>query len=304
MSPEVILKALFGVLPLVGGLTLIAIIGSMLFGAMLINGKRIPAALAVAGPAVVLSFILFLSAAATNQPGDGLQDMGRFATPISLRMLAPVFLFLPSLILGICVAVAGLRAPSRDWRRGAVPAGIVALITSVVLFAGVIQEDLFFTAIRCAMYVLVAVLMVFAFSGEPGEGDVGSIGSTAAMTGALFIGAVELAAVAMKEFFVLMPLAGLCPAKRGLYIDSAFSQHISAYSAYTALTLLLAVGCGLYGVYFAYKKGGGFAALTGIVWVGLVGSILVVGKPTQAEMKHLASTIEAPEIGRSGQACE
>ena len=304
MSPEVIVNALFGVLPIFAGLTLIAIISSMLFGAMLMNGKRIPAALAVSGPAAVLGFILFLSAAATNQPADGIQDLGRFATPISLRLLAPVLLFMPALILGVCAALAGWRANGRNWKRGLVPVAIILLTVLVVLITGVVQDDLLFSIVRCLLYLVIGFFILVAFSGEPKEGSVGSVESTAALTGSLFIGAVELATVAMKEFFVLIPLGDLCPAKRDLYINDAFTQHISAYTAYTTLTVLLAVSCGLYGVYFAYKKGGGLGALAGIVWIGLVGSILVVGKPTQAEVKHLASAIPAPELGLNGSTCQ
>jgi len=216
----------------VGGLIWLVIPGivgmilSIVFGVMLVTGRKLPvyvAPLAVALPALGGLLVQVISFWGWD-PAAGPDAAEIAATTVAMARLGVYLLSGPvCVVLVIFCAVAGARPSPRRYRWAAAGA-VIIFATSVTTLLGAGELTVLFSQVRAGTYLFLGWMVAVAMmSGNPDESTGPEAGAVAGLTFAIFVATGESALRGLMELLSIQQLRVGEHAARELVVEKFYA---------------------------------------------------------------------------------
>lgn len=292
MTPDEFTAALIPYLPLPLAAMLLSLVGGVVLGIALVQGRRVPAVLS--GGVALLPLVGIVAAALLadlSPSADQAQAQARLAGMVGPRLLGLLLSVPPALLLALLAAGAGVRHPPRSYGRAVATVLGALAVAAVPVIIGVQEEDLGLAMIRALLAVGLGALVATSLCGDRESGASPEASATAAICWCAVVATGGVASRALPELLLLFTLPDRKDAVRVEYATKAYADVVAPWVPYawagSLLVALLAAGI----IAWSARQRGGLLAWSALLWplvaLGLVG----LGAASPADVAQLASLL-------------
>jgi hypothetical protein len=295
MTPDAFLFQVAGALIWPGLAGVGSVLGAIVIGTVVVQGRAVPAWLAAVFVALPLLLIEGVTAlAASGAPTALAAHELRLTTMVGARVFAPLIVAPGVFVMSTLAAIAAFRgSKDRAWAAGGVMAGAGALLGIAPIVVGVQEDDLWLALVRGAAHFVACGLAAVALAGA-GRDDGPRVGpaSLAVVGVPLVVVCFELAARALPELILLFTLPGRQPANRAAYVERGWADVVAPWITPSWVELSVALVVAVAGVGWLARRQPSRAAALWLLPV--VVAALVVGAPSAADFLALAAAMPSP----------
>lgn len=295
MTPDAFLFQVAGVLvwPALAGVG--SLLGAIVIGTVVVQGRAVPAWLAavlMALPLVMVEAVTGL--AASGAPSTLEEHELRLTTMVGARVFAPLLVAPGVFVMSALAAIASFRgSKDRAWAPAGVLVGAGVLLAVAPIVVGAREDDLWLSIVRGAAHFVACGLAGVAIAGA-GRDDGPRVGpaSFAVVGVPLVTACFELSARALPELILLFTLPGRQPQNRAAYVERGWADVVAPWVTPSWVELSLALVIAVGGVGWLARRRPARAASLWLVPV--VVAALVVGAPAVADFLALAAAMPSP----------
>ncbi len=262
-------------------------------GVFLVQGRRVPPGLLVAGVGIPALSTLGSALWASRGVVDGASHQAlthAVGGSVGTRLVG-VFYMAPAavLLLGFC-AFVGVRGQPR--RTGAaIAGGVLALLVPLTMLAYGIYDAEYYPPVRALAYAVLAIPTALALlASDPDESAGPEAGAAAGVTFALLVAAGETSGRSLMQFFLLLGGRNIKKVENlPNYVELASADVVGTMFPWSMVSVALALAVAAIGVSGAVagKDRSPVGAIVAGLWLVLVPALYIAGDVGNAGLNAL-----------------